>query len=185
MKCRCAAGSAGSEKEDPFVCGGKAELLTQSVFQTNSVGGVTVYSAVLDFQGIDAAAHLSFRRYGVAEGDDDILVGNRQIYSEQVFAGKIDEFRREETERRITAEEYLDLLMQADTTRRQIRKSRFCLTYEQQYLEIDVYPFWQDKAILEVELPHEDTPVTLPDVFHVIKEVTDDPAYKNAALAMI
>lgn len=98
---------------------------------------------------------------------------------------KIDEFRREETERRITAEEYLDLLMQADTTRRQIRKSRFCLTYEQQYLEIDVYPFWQDKAILEVELPHEDTPVTLPDVFHVIKEVTDDPAYKNAALAMI
>ena len=98
---------------------------------------------------------------------------------------KVSEYRREETERRITAEEYLALLMQADTTRRQIRKSRFCLMFEQQYLEIDVYPFWDDKAILEVELPHEDAPVHIPPVFHVIKEVTDDPNYKNAALALI
>ncbi len=98
---------------------------------------------------------------------------------------KISELKREETERRITPEEYLSLLMQADTTRRQIRKSRFCMTYGQQYLEIDVYPFWSDKAILEVELPHEDTPVTLPEMFRVIREVTDDPAYKNAALALM
>lgn len=40
-------------------------------------------------------------------------------------------------------------------TRRQIRKDRYCLTYENQYFEIDVYPFWNDKAILEIELSDE------------------------------
>lgn len=98
---------------------------------------------------------------------------------------KISELKREETERRITADEYLALLMQADTTKRQICKSRYCMTYEQQYLEIDVYPFWQHQAILEVELADEHTPVRLPETLRVIKEVTDDPSYKNAALALI
>ena len=98
---------------------------------------------------------------------------------------KISEIKREETERRITADEYLKLLMQADATRKQIRKSRFCMVYEHQYLEIDVYPFWNHQAILEVELPSEDAPVYLPEAFRVIREVTDDPGYKNAALAMM
>ncbi len=98
---------------------------------------------------------------------------------------KVSELKREETERRITAEEYLSLLMQADTHRRQIKKSRYGLTWEGQYLEIDVYPFWQDKAILEIELTSEDAPVHIPPMLRVIKEVTNDPAYKNAALALI
>ena len=34
---------------------------------------------------------------------------------------------------------------------KQIRKTRYCLTYKNQYFEIDIYPFWNDKAILEIE----------------------------------
>lgn len=37
--------------------------------------------------------------------------------------------------------------MDADPTRRPIRKDRYCLTDGNQYFEIDVYPFWTDKAV--------------------------------------
>lgn len=75
--------------------------------------------------------------------------------------------------------------MEADTSRRQIRKTRYCLTYDNQYFEIDIYPFWSDKAIAEIELRSEDTPIRFPKQLKVIKEVTEDVAYKNAALARI
>ena len=91
--------------------------------------------------------------------------------------------KRVEIEKRLSQAEYLKLLMDADTTRRQIRKTRYCLTYENQYFEIDVYPFWDDKAIAEIELSDESAVIAFPDEIRVIKEVTDDEAYKNASLA--
>lgn len=97
----------------------------------------------------------------------------------------VTDMKRVEIERRLTQEEYLSLLLDADTTRRQIRKTRYCLSENNLYYEIDVYPFWQDKAIAEIELSNENTAVTFPDFIKVIKEVTDDPEYKNAALAKI
>lgn len=93
--------------------------------------------------------------------------------------------KRVEIERRLSQKEYLSLLMEADTTKRQIRKNRYCLTYENQYFEIDIYPFWNDKAIIEIELSNEDDNIVFPEEIKVIKEVTDDPDYKNAALAVI
>jgi CYTH domain-containing protein len=57
--------------------------------------------------------------------------------------------------------------------------------YENQYFEIDVYPFWKDKAILEIELNDENTKISFPKEIKVIKEVTEDEAYKNASLARI
>ena len=68
-------------------------------------------------------------------------------------------------------------------TRRQIRKDRYCLIYENQYFEIDVYPFWNDKAILEIELSDENAVIRFPEQISIIKEVTDDESYKNASLA--
>ena len=68
---------------------------------------------------------------------------------------------------------------------KQIRKTRYCLTYESQYFEIDVYPFWKDKAIVEIELNDENTDIIFPEFIKVIKEVTDDDSFKNASLAMI
>ena len=75
--------------------------------------------------------------------------------------------------------------MEADTTKRQIRKTRYCLTYNSQYFEIDVYPFWKDKAIVELELSNENATVDFPEQIKVIKEVTEDVSYKNASLAKI
>lgn len=93
--------------------------------------------------------------------------------------------KRVEVERRLSKDEYLTLLMETDTSRRQIRKTRYCLTHEGQYFEIDVFPFWDDRAILEIELSSEDDEVTLPKKVKVIREVTDDEGYKNASLAII
>ena len=51
-------------------------------------------------------------------------------------------------------------------------------------LEIDVFPFWADRAFCEVELSAEDERFTLPGWIEVVREVTDDPRYTNSALAL-
>ena len=86
-------------------------------------------------------------------------------------------------EKRLTPHEYLEAMMEADITRRQIRKTRYCLTRGGQYIEIDVYPFWDDQAILEIELRDEAQEIRFPKQLKVIREVTADESYTNAALA--
>ncbi len=107
--------------------------------------------------------------------------GNYIYY--QTTKKKVTDLKRVEVERRLTKNEYLRLLMDADPNCRPIRKTRYCLTYDNQYFEIDVYPFWQDKAILEIELASENAQIRFPEQVKVIKEVTADDSYKNAALA--
>ena len=96
---------------------------------------------------------------------------------------KVTGTKRVEVERRLSQSEYLNYLMQQDTSKHPIRKDRYCLTYENQYFEIDVYPFWNDKAIIEIELSDENAPIQFPKEIKVIKEVTEDDSYKNASLA--
>ena len=48
---------------------------------------------------------------------------------------------------------------------------------------MDVYPFWSDRAVLEVELESEDEAFDIPPFISVIKEVTGDKRYSNKALA--
>lgn len=91
--------------------------------------------------------------------------------------------KRVEIERRLSRDEYLSRLMEADTEKRQIRKTRYCFICGNQYFEIDVYPFWDDRAILELELRDEEQEYHIPECFTVIREVTEDDAYKNASLA--
>ena len=98
---------------------------------------------------------------------------------------KMTDTKRVEMERRITKNEYLRFLMDADPDRRPLRKTRYCLTYGTQYFEIDVYPFWKDKAIAEIELTDEDEPINFPEQIKVIREVTDDETYKNSFLAKV
>ncbi len=103
----------------------------------------------------------------------------------QTIKRKVSDGKRVEIERRLSQAEYRKLLMDADTGKRPIRKTRYCLIYGNRYFEIDVYPFWQDKAIVEIELSDENETVVFPEQIKVIKEVTDDDSYKNASLATI
>ncbi len=96
---------------------------------------------------------------------------------------RIDGLKRLQQERRLTQREYADLLLLADPDLKTIEKTRYYLTYDRQYFQIDLYDFWDDQAIAEIVVSTEDTPVRFPEEIKVIKEVTDDPAYKNIALA--
>lgn len=91
---------------------------------------------------------------------------------------------RIEQEEEIDQKEYNILLQFADPKRSAIQKTRYYLPAGPLVAEIDLFPFWSDRAICEVELPGEDTPVTLPSCVTVLREVTDDPRYTNAALAL-
>lgn len=98
---------------------------------------------------------------------------------------KLSGLKRIEIEERLSREKYLELLMSADPAKRPIRKTRYCLTYDSQYFEIDVYPFWDDKAIMEIELCDENAEIRFPENIRIIKEVTDDDEYKNSSLASL
>ena len=96
---------------------------------------------------------------------------------------KISELTRVETERKLTQDEYLELLMEADNKLHTIRKTRYCLSENNQYFEIDTYPEWDNQAIMEIELSSEDQEVKVPDFIHIVQEVTDDERYKNYSMA--
>lgn len=98
---------------------------------------------------------------------------------------RVSDTSRIELEERLSQDEYLRLLINADPSKRPIHKKRYCLVYENQYLEIDLFPFWNDQAIVEIELSSEDTPIVFPSELEIIREVTADPDYTNAALATI
>jgi CYTH domain-containing protein len=118
---------------------------------------------------------------------DEVRVRQRGVDGSYIYfktvKRRVSGAKRVEIEKRLSQAEYLRLLMDADTTKRQIRKTRYCLIFQNQYFEIDVYPFWKDKAIAEIELSDESSEVVFPKQIKVIKEVTNDDSYKNAALA--
>ena len=96
---------------------------------------------------------------------------------------KITGLKRIEVERRLTQDEYISLLMEADTKLHSIHKTRYCLSEKNQYFEIDVYPEWDNQAIMEIELSDENEEIKIPSFIKVYKEVTDNDEYKNANMA--
>lgn len=97
---------------------------------------------------------------------------------------EISPIKRIEIEQVITQDEYIRELLNADPEKGQIIKDRYCLSYNNQYFEIDIYPFWKDKAILEIELISSDQKIDIPPFIKPIDEVTDDLRYRNSELAV-
>ena len=96
---------------------------------------------------------------------------------------KLSELSRREDEREISACEYEALLKRADPERKTIEKMRYCYEYSGMLWEIDVFPFWKDKAFMEIELNAEDQTIDFPPEIKIIRELTADGRYTNAALA--
>lgn len=96
---------------------------------------------------------------------------------------RVTDVTRIEEEREITATEYYQKLEEADDELNPIEKTRYCLKHEKLIIEIDVYPFWYDKAIMEIELSSEEQNVSFPSDISVIREVTCEKGYSNYELA--
>ncbi len=112
----------------------------------------------------------------------------KRSYADGTKYYKTEKIRRtiltcDEFEGEITLNEYETLLKSADPARRPVEKERLLLKSEKHTFEIDIYPFWGDRAIMEVELSSEDENFTVPAGIEIIKEVSGDKRYKNAALA--
>ena len=95
----------------------------------------------------------------------------------------ISDMTRIEKEREIGEAEYLELLTRADSERKPIEKMRCCIDYRGQIFEIDLYPFYTDRAIMEIELASETQEIVFPPEVEIIREVTSDKRYTNASMA--
>lgn len=91
--------------------------------------------------------------------------------------------KRQETERRITRDEYEDLKVFMDPATRVIRKDRYCFPYNHQYFELDVLSEPAQVVLLEIELSNENDPIALPPFLSGAEDVTDNPRYTNFGIA--
>lgn len=127
--------------------------------------------------------------YLKSNADEEVRVRQRGYGGHYIYYKTVRRLvggqKRVEVEKRLTQSQYLTLLMEADTTRRQIRKNRYCLMHEGQYFEIDVYPFWDHQAILEIEQSEEGQEIHFPPELKILREVTEDARYETSALAVI
>ena len=96
---------------------------------------------------------------------------------------RISDITHIENESELTENEYKEALKERDTSLNDVIKSRKCFDYEGHTLEIDIYPFWDNVAIMEVELEREDEEILFPDFIRIIREVTHEKAFKNRKIA--
>jgi CYTH domain-containing protein len=113
------------------------------------------------------------------------IVSDGKISHVETRKKRISMLRAVEDEREITEGEYDALLPKKEEGSMPIRKTRYAFPCGAHVVELDVYPFWQDRAIVEVELKSEGECVSLPPFLRVLKEVTDDKRYKNVNLAKV
>lgn len=84
------------------------------------------------------------------------------------------------TEKPISEKEYVSYLMEADVSLHSVIKQKYSFTYEKRRMELDVYPFSTDKAIL---FAYGADTGRLPPEIEILKDVTGQAEYKNRALA--
>lgn len=105
----------------------------------------------------------------------------RYIYTEKI---RLSPTTAEERECELTEAAYTARLAERDPDRRTVEKTRYLLPCGDGHTaEVDIYSFWDDRATVEVELSREDEAFTLPACLSVVREITADKRYKNAALA--
>lgn len=107
--------------------------------------------------------------------------GQERFY--RTFKRPVSDMTSDEDEGLISREVYESYLTEADSEKKPILKTRYRIPYAGQVLEIDVYPLWSDRAVLEIELERESQQPVVPEWVKVLKDVTSDYRYKNSQLA--
>ena len=108
--------------------------------------------------------------------------GEEAVYIKTVKR-KINEMKRIEIEEYITREVYQQYISQKEYSLGTISKNRYCIADQSTYYELDVFPFWDKFALLEIELLSEDEACTMPPFVTVLREVTMEKEFRNLALA--
>ena len=111
----------------------------------------------------------------IAENDEV-----KYFYTEKLFVTGIT---RKEMEYEIDKNEYDRLIKQVRADYLPVSKTRYCFDYKNQLFELDVYPFSDSLAVMELELDSEEQEIIFPENVDIIKEITGNPAYSNAKIA--
>ena len=142
-----------------------------------------------NLMGMRRARRLEITKTYLQSHDDESIwlrksgSGGHYTYMEVIRRWPVSE-KRIEIERRLTEEEYRRLLLEADYSLNEVTKTRYCFAYNNNYFQIDFYPFWKSQAIAIVEqIGDTGRKIEFPDGIDVIRDVTDDPEYKNRKIA--
>ena len=107
--------------------------------------------------------------------------GNIKYY--RTFKRRLTNLTAEEDEAEITPVEYFEYAKEQADGSHPVVKTRYRIPYAGHTLEFDIYPFWPDRAILEIELHSEHEGAQIPEYAQIIRDVSGDFAYKNSQLA--
>jgi CYTH domain-containing protein len=111
------------------------------------------------------------------------VVSDGQIRYYKAFKRHLSSVKNEEDEGEIDQMEYIRLSREQEPACKPLGKTRYRIPYAGHVLEFDIYPFWTDRAILEIELESENEGAAIPEYVQIIRDVSDDLAYKNRSLA--
>lgn len=101
----------------------------------------------------------------------------------KTFKQAISDLTRIEIESEITKEEYEALSVYLTPDLKPIVKTRHIFPFGDFICEVDVFPFWDDRAFLEIEVTSEEIKPPVPEFIKIIKDVSADKRYRNSALA--
>jgi CYTH domain-containing protein len=113
-------------------------------------------------------------------------LGNSSISCVYTEKKQISPGIRSEVERLLTMESCLFLLQSAIF--RPVHKTRYSFIRKEQYFQLDVFQYPDHLVLLEIEFTNanmDENIVVFPDFLdgYILKEVTDDERYSNAAIA--
>lgn len=112
----------------------------------------------------------------------------RRVYGDKTLCTetkkmRIDGMSATEIEREISLAEFDELALSIKQGTTPVNKTRYTFISEGQLFEIDVYPQWKRTAIMETELENREAKVKIPDFLEILREVTGDKSYSNAAMS--
>ena len=111
------------------------------------------------------------------------VVSGGEIKYYKTFKKHLTDLTNEEDEGEIDQLEYIHLCQEQQPGCKPLGKTRYRIPYQGHILEFDIYPFWTDRAILEIELEDENEGAAIPEYVHIIRDVSANPAYRNRSLA--
>lgn len=127
-----------------------------------------------------AQTYLGLKKDGFGERVRKMTINNVTKY---YYTSKksLSNMTRIEIENEISREKYYEY-MSRKNKRGTLHKVRYIINMNNLKYEIDIYPFWEETAILEIELEHEKQKYIIPDFIEVIGDVTGNRDYSNSSL---
>ncbi|MBQ8535708.1 MAG: AAA family ATPase [Bacilli bacterium] len=99
------------------------------------------------------------------------------------FYYKVNKKNNVKYSKAINADQYINKLEDENNKFYHIYKDRYYYIFDSRCIKIDVFPFWKDKAILEVDILNDRESIKFPKFINVIEDVTNNESYKNYYLA--